>query len=98
MLHHATSITDGNHHHSVDEHDEDHHGGHHGDEHYDGQRDANLHDDGRHDVESGAHGHPRTSHRTQERGTPHDELDKVLKQLTHAAHSNAGEHTRHFRV
>ncbi|KAF4087519.1 hypothetical protein AMELA_G00071600 [Ameiurus melas] len=81
LLHHAASITDGNH-----EDEDEHHDGHHDDERRDGQRDGNNnhHDDG----------HPRTSLRSQDRRTTHDELDKVLKQLTHGARSNTGTRKR----
>ncbi|XP_047667259.1 neuronal pentraxin-2 [Tachysurus fulvidraco] len=88
LLQHATSITDADHEHDDDEDD--------GDVHHDGQRDGNdnHHDDSRHDSETGRHENPRSSHRSQDRRMTRDELDKVLKQLTHGARSNTGPRKR----
>lgn len=90
LLHQATSITDGNHQHGDDEDD--------GDVHHDGQRDGNNnhHDDSHHDSETGGHENQRSLHRSQDRRMTRDELDKVLKQLTHGARSNTGDHVHHF--
>ncbi|XP_046702577.1 neuronal pentraxin-2 isoform X2 [Silurus meridionalis] len=81
LLHHTESIDDVNHPHGDNEDDDV--------DHHDGQRDGN---DNRH-----AEGSPPAAHHSQDRSTTRDELDKVLKKLTHGSRTRS-KSSRSFQI